>query len=79
MAGAAFGADHAEASYILGEPARYGAPGSVRADAIVGPIAPPIFVADLKTANAYLTTGQIRQYYRNLPKGTVVVEIRLPP
>lgn len=79
LVSAEFGADHAEASYSLGDPVRYGYPGSVRADAIVGPVNAPTIAVDLKTAGAFLTTGQIREYYRNLPEGVLVVEIKLVP
>jgi hypothetical protein len=73
----AFGPDHAEASYLDGEPTSRGRQGSSRADAIIGPIIHPLFAVELKTGNAQITRGQLRRYGRNLPPGTPVIVIRL--
>jgi hypothetical protein len=60
----------AEQSYINGRPERYGLSGTVRADAIYGPVERPIFAVDLKTGGAYLTQGQADRYEKHLPPGT---------
>jgi len=64
----------AEASYINRVPAYYGQLGSVRADAIFGPVNQPVFAFDLKTGNAYVTVGQYNRYMSNLPFGMPLIE-----
>jgi hypothetical protein len=72
LVSAAFGADHSEVSYVGHRETLYGFPGSVRADAVVGPLPRPTFAVELKTGNAYLTRAQARRYFENLPEGTLL-------
>jgi hypothetical protein len=66
----------AEESYASGVRVRYGEKGSVRADAIFGPLNNPIFAVELKTGGAFLTQAEKDNYNANLPIGTELVEIR---
>jgi RHS repeat-associated protein len=69
----------AEVAYFAKEPAPNRAfLGSVRADAIYGPMAAPVFAVELKTAAAYLTARGRQKYLQNLPPGTALYEIREP-
>jgi hypothetical protein len=54
----------------------YGTPGSVRPDAVYGPVNSPIVAYDLKTGNAYMRPADRQRYYYNLPKGTFLTTIR---
>jgi hypothetical protein len=60
---------HAEVSYKGGFPVTYGTTGSVRADAIYGPIASPEIVFELKTSWGWVSTGESRAYFENIPRG----------
>jgi len=72
------GAYHAEVSYYRGRVVPYGTPGSVRADAVVGPINHPLFAIELKTGGAFVTRDEKQNYYANLPAGTLLQEILIP-
>ncbi|WP_368882054.1 FG-GAP-like repeat-containing protein [Shewanella algae] len=60
---------YAEVSYKGGFPVTYGTTGSVRADAIYGPIASPEIVFELKTGWGWVSTGESRAYFENIPRG----------
>jgi hypothetical protein len=60
----------AEVSYLGGVPVPYGTPGSVRADAIVGPINAPLYAVELKSGAALPTASETAAYNANLPPGT---------
>jgi hypothetical protein len=66
---------NSEISYLDGLRVSYGTKGSVRADAVYGDIDDPKFVIELKTGSAYVTNQEIKNYYNNLPKGTLVISI----
>jgi RHS repeat-associated protein len=68
----------AEVSYLRGVPVVYGTPGSVRADAVVGPIGHPLLAIELKTGGAYITRDEYNAYKANLPVGTLLQEIFIP-
>jgi hypothetical protein len=68
-----------DVSYVGGRVTFYGYPGSSRADAIFGPEDAPLFAYELKTGGAYVTKGQLNNYKANLPSGTPLVELRIPP
>lgn len=57
---------------------RHGTPGSVRADAVVGPVAHPLFAIELKTGGAYVSIDERNAYHANLPLGTLLQEIVIP-
>ena len=65
-----------EVSYKDGIEVKYGTKGSVRADAVEGPVDKPTAVYDLKTGNAKLTKANIAKYEKHLPKGTPVNQIK---
>ena len=68
-----------EASYLNGERAKWGTPGSVRIDALRLEKGQVTHVYDLKTGNARLTAQRIAQIRRHLPNdgaGVVFKEIR---
>jgi RHS repeat-associated protein len=69
---------NAEVSYYRGRVVDYGYPGSVRADAVVGPTGHPLFAVDLKTGGAFITNDERRNYYAHLPAGTLLQEIIVP-
>lgn len=77
----ALGPDYAaEVSYYEKDLAPYYSfPGSIRADAIYGPRAHPVFAVELKTGNAFVSVAEAAAYGRHLPKGTPVYEIRSRP
>jgi hypothetical protein len=60
----------AEVSYRDGVLVPYGTPGSVRADAVYGPIATPVYAVELKSGYAVPSPGEIAAYQANLPPGT---------
>ena len=66
----------AEVSYREGRTQRYGYPGTVRADAIIGSRASPTYAIDLKTGSAFISQSDAKRYYRNLPPGTQLVQLR---
>lgn len=59
-----------EVSYLRGVQVPYGARGSVRVDAVVGPIAAPLYVVELKSGFSYPTPSETAAYNANLPAGT---------
>lgn len=65
-----------EVSYAGRRVVRYGYPGSSRADAVYGPVDAPKAIFDLKTGWAYISWGQYNKYVKNLPEGTLVVELK---
>ncbi|WP_340568935.1 RHS repeat-associated core domain-containing protein [Stenotrophomonas sp. G106K1] len=65
-----------EVSYAGRRVVRYGYPGSSRADAVYGPIDAPKAIFDLKTGWAYISWDQYNKYVKNLPEGTLVVELK---
>jgi hypothetical protein len=65
----------AEVSYKNGLVVPYGTSGSVRADAVVGPVAQPSYVVDLKSGFGRATTSETDAYRANLPKGTGMCQI----
>ncbi|HEY1604863.1 MAG TPA: RHS repeat-associated core domain-containing protein [Allosphingosinicella sp.] len=67
---------HAEVSYRGGRVVPYGTVGSVRADAVYGPINHPFFAVELKSGAAYVTKAEVDAYSRNLPTGTGLYEIK---
>jgi len=68
----------AEVSYLRGRVVSSGTPGSVRADAIVGPTQHPLFAIELKTGGAYISRDDYNKYQSNLPPGTLLQEIIVP-
>jgi len=74
---ATLGPGHAEVSYLNGRVVPYGTPGSSRTDGIYGIQAVPGIAVEIKTSNAPMTFGQLRQYGQNLPLGTDLILIRL--
>ncbi len=82
MAATAFGRDHIEVTYYNGSRVGYGTPGGSRADVVIGPLDHPLYVVDLKTSGTVMKRGQLRQYGKNLPPGTLVIvlyENRIEP
>jgi hypothetical protein len=69
----------AEVSYKNGVLVAYGTPGSIRADAVYGPLNRPIFAVELKSGWAYISRGELDAYRRNLPPGTGVFGITERP
>jgi hypothetical protein len=69
---------NAEISYKNGIVVPYGTNGSVRADAVEGPISRPRVVYELKTGGAYVSLYEYNNYKQNLPQGTSlqVISIR---
>jgi RHS repeat-associated protein len=66
-----------EVSYKGGLQVPYGTHGSVRADAIYGIAARPVFAVELKSGPlSIVTSSEIRAYQLNLPPGTRLVLIR---
>ncbi|WP_401742406.1 RHS repeat-associated core domain-containing protein [Stenotrophomonas geniculata] len=65
-----------EVSYAGRRVVRYGYPGSSRADAVYGPVDAPQAIFDLKTGWAYISWDQYNKYVKNLPEGTLVVELK---
>jgi hypothetical protein len=65
----------AEVSYKNGVPVPYGTKGSIRADAVYGPITHPVFAVELKSGLATVTNAEANAYYANLPWGTRLVPI----
>ncbi|WP_296280514.1 RHS repeat-associated core domain-containing protein [Pseudoxanthomonas sp.] len=65
----------AEVSYRNGFVVPYGTPGSVRADGVFGATNAPNYVIELKSGAAQLSSGEVRDYYDNLPEGTVLCGI----
>jgi RHS repeat-associated protein len=62
----------AEVSYLNGDVVPYGTPGSVRVDAVAGPLNAPHAVYDLKTGSAQLGPARIQQIQSHLPGGSGV-------
>ncbi|MEA3052890.1 MAG: hypothetical protein QOG72_1793 [Sphingomonadales bacterium] len=69
---------NAEVSYLRGRVVTYGTPGSIRADAVVGNPAAPLFAIELKTGGAYISNAEAAAYWANLPPGTLLQEIIVP-
>jgi RHS repeat-associated protein len=69
---------HAEVSYLRGRLVPYGTPGSVRADAVVGPIERPLLAIELKTGGAYISNDEAAAYRANLPPGALLQQIIIP-
>jgi RHS repeat-associated protein len=65
----------AEVSYLGGLPVPYGTPGSIRADAVVGPMNAPLYAVELKSGYAVPSAAETAAYYANLPAGTGVCSI----
>lgn len=65
----------AEVSYLGGVPVPYGTPGSIRADATVGPINAPLYAVELKSGAALPTPAETAAYRANLPPGTGLCSI----
>ena len=65
----------AEVSYKNGVLVPYGTKGSIRADAIYGPLAKPNYAVELKSGLAVPTPAEMRAYDANLPPGTPVHSI----
>ena len=65
-----------EASYLNGNVVNYGTKGSVRADAVYGPVNRPTAVYDLKTGGAKVTTQNINKYNQHVPGKPPVIEIK---
>jgi hypothetical protein len=65
----------AEVSYLNGFPVPYGTPGSVRADAVVGPVNAPSYAVELKSGFAVPSTSETAAYRANLPPGTGLCSI----
>jgi RHS repeat-associated protein len=65
----------AEVSYLNGVPVPFGTFGSVRTDAIVGPINAPFYAVELKSGAARPSAAETAAYYRNLPPGTGLCSI----
>lgn len=55
---------------------KYGTKGSVRADAVEGPIDNPTVIYDLKTGKAKLTDKNIEKYNKHIPGKPQVKEIK---
>jgi hypothetical protein len=68
-----------EVSYLKGEVVAYGTKGSIRADAVEGPLNSPNTVYDLKTGNASLTPARTQQIQSNLPGGSNVPVKEIKP
>jgi hypothetical protein len=69
----------AERSYLNGQVVPRGTKGSVRLDAVEGPLDNPVAVFDLKTGNAKLTADRITEIRRHLPnegKDVIFVEVK---
>jgi len=60
----------AEVSYKNGVVVPYGTAGSIRADAVVGPIGAPLYAVELKSGGALPTPAETAAYDANLPPGT---------
>ncbi|MHA6720203.1 RHS repeat-associated core domain-containing protein [Sphingomonas sp. RS6] len=69
---------NAEVSYLRGKVVPYGTPGSSRPDAVVGNIASPLFVIDLKTGAAVVGVGQLNGYRANIPSSALIQQILIP-
>jgi RHS repeat-associated protein len=69
---------HAEVSYLRGRVVPYGTPGSIRADAVVGNPAAPLFAIELKTGGAFISPGERAAYNANLPPTTLLQAIIIP-
>jgi RHS repeat-associated protein len=69
---------NAEVSYLRGQLVPYGTPGSVRVDAVVGPIGHPLFAIELKTGGGYISNGEASAYRANLPPGALLQQILVP-
>lgn len=65
----------AEVSYLSGVPVTYGTPGSIRADAVVGPVNAPLYAVELKSGAAVPSTSETAAYQANLPPGTGLCSI----
>ena len=65
----------AEVSYLGGVPVPYGTPGSIRADATVGPINAPLYAVELKSGAALPTPAETAAYRANLPPGAGLCSI----
>lgn len=65
----------ADVSYKNGMQVPYGTAGSIRADAVVGPIGAPLYAGELKSGFAYPTASETAAYNANLPPGTPVCAI----
>ena len=57
----------------------YNAFGSSRADGVYGPRESPSIAVDARTGNARITSRQRLRYERNLPLGTRLYQIVIPP
>jgi hypothetical protein len=67
----------AEVSYTDQRVVAYAAYGSVRADAIYGPVSAPAMVIELKTGGAYLSNGEVQDYARHVPGSPSVYVIHV--
>jgi hypothetical protein len=67
---------HAEISYRNGIEVPYGAPDSVRFDAIIGPRNAPTAAYDLKTGDSGITAADITKMRNNLPPASRNIPIR---
>lgn len=66
-----------EVSYLNGDVVRYGTPGSIRCDAVKGPVRNPTAVFDLKTGGATLSPARMQQIQDHLPApGIPVIQIK---
>jgi RHS repeat-associated protein len=68
-----------EVSYKGGQVVEYGTPGSVRVDAVEGPIDAPTCCYDLKTGSATLTPARTAQIQNELPGGSNVPVKEIKP
>jgi len=68
-----------EQSYLNGSNVSYGTPGSVRVDAVEGPVDAPTAAYDLKTGNATLIPARTEQIQSNLPGGSNVPVREIKP
>ena len=67
-----------ETSYVNGaHDGRYRPRGSSNPDAVLGNVANPTAIYDLKTGVSGISNSQMSRYERNLPGGTPVYTIRL--
>jgi len=63
----------AEQSFLNGAPAKYGTPGSVRPDVVLGNPSAPAAAVDLKTGGAQLTQSRIDEFKQHLPRTCEVI------
>lgn len=65
-----------EVSYKDGQVVTYGTKGSVRADAVVGPVTKPTEIWDLKTGKAVVTPKNIAKYNQHVPGTPPVKQVK---